>query len=132
MTISEILAIVGVISGVIILIATAGFIYFIVAASRYGSRDEANKFFGSYMLNHPRRYTFAFSFLVIGTVALSIGFISAFVAAFFMDPLHIWEITGAVSLTSLTVFFVTFTSIDNPKQFMAYIKFLKKRHQSSL
>ncbi|MCL4362715.1 MAG: hypothetical protein QXD02_05125 [Candidatus Parvarchaeum sp.] len=125
-----ILGIVGILTGTVILISTLGFIYFMRSAYRYGSRDEANKFFGSYMFNNPKRYIIAFLFLVLAGMSLSIGFIFAFIASFFISPLVIWELLSSVSLIALAGFFVTFTSIDHPKSFLSYIAFLKAKKKN--
>jgi hypothetical protein len=45
-----------------------------------------------------------------------------------MNPLIIWEITSIIALASTAAFFITFTSIDNPKPFIDYINFLKNKH----
>ncbi|EFD92399.1 MAG: hypothetical protein BJBARM5_1797 [Candidatus Parvarchaeum acidophilus ARMAN-5] len=127
MILNEILGLVGIISGVVIFVSTIGFIYFIITAYKYGSKTEANKFFGSYMLNNPIRYVFAFIFIVISAVSLSIGFIASFIAVFFFNPLIIWEVSGTVAIISLACFFVAFTSIDHPSRFLSYIRFLKNK-----
>ncbi len=127
MIINLILAVVGIISGIIILISTVGFVYFMITASKYSSRKEANKFFGSYMLNNSLRYMLAFVFLMIAAMSLAIGFITSFITAFFLNPLSVWEVAGIISIANLAAFFVTFTSIDHPKQFLNYIRFLKKK-----
>lgn len=122
---NEILGVVGILTGTVILISTLGFVYFMFSAYRYGSKEEANRFFGSYMFNNPKRYRVAFLFLVLAGVSLSIGFIFAFISSFFINPLSVWELLSSISLISLAGFFVTFTSIDHPKAFLSYIKFLK-------
>jgi hypothetical protein len=124
---NEILGVVGILTGIVIMISTLGFVYFMWSAYKYGSRDEANKFFGSFMFNHPKRYIIAFLFLVSAGISLSIGFIFAFISSFFINPLSIWEFFASLSLIALSGFFVTFTSVDHPKVFLSYIKFLKTK-----
>ncbi|MCL4373174.1 hypothetical protein M1384_03880 [Candidatus Parvarchaeota archaeon] len=127
MTGNEIFGVVGIISGTVILVSTLGFVYFMLSSYRYGSREEANRFFGTYMFNNPKRYILAFLFLVITGSSLAIGFISAFVASFFINPISIWEFLSDVAILSLACFFVTFTSIDHPKSFLRYVAFLKTK-----
>ncbi len=128
MIVNAVLGIIGIISGLAMIISNVAFVYFMVSASKYSSRKEANKFFGSYMLNNPKRYMLAFGFLLIAAISLSVGFIASFIMVFITNPLLIWEIAGTISITSLAVFFILFTSIDNPRQFIDYIKFLRSRH----
>ncbi|MCL4376467.1 hypothetical protein M1558_03175 [Candidatus Parvarchaeota archaeon] len=127
MTGNEIFGFVGIISGAVILVSTLGFIYFMFSSYKYGSREEANRFFGTYMFNNPKRYVLAFLFLVIAGSSLAIGFISSFIASFFINPLSIWELLSGIAILSLACFFVTFTSIDHPKSFLSYIAFLKAK-----
>ncbi|EEZ93312.1 MAG: hypothetical protein BJBARM4_0070 [Candidatus Parvarchaeum acidiphilum ARMAN-4] len=124
---NSILGIIGIITGVIILISTSGFVYFMLSAYKYGSIKDANKFFGSYMFNNPKRYIFAFLSIVIAAILLATGFIASFIVSFFMNPLSIWEILSSATLIALAAFFIIFTSIDHPKAFLNYIKFLKNK-----
>ena len=124
---NDILGIVGIITGVIIFISTVGFVYFMLSAYKHGSIKDTNKFFGSYMFNNPKRYILAFSFLVIAAVLLAIAFIASFIVSFFINPLSIWEILSSATLIALAAFFVVFTSMDHPKAFINYIKFLKNK-----
>ncbi|MCL4396968.1 hypothetical protein M1494_01305 [Candidatus Parvarchaeota archaeon] len=127
---NEVFGLVGIISGAIILVSTLGFVYFMLSSYKYGSREEANKFFGTYMFNNPKRYILAFLFLVIAGSSLAIGFISAFIVSFFINPLSIWELLSGIAILALACFFVTFTSIDHPKSFLSYIKFLKTKKKN--
>ncbi len=132
-SISMVMGVVGIISGVIMLISGAGFVYLMLIGAKYSSRSEIDKFFGSHMLNNPKRYMFAFACLVIGAISLSIGFIVSFIASFFINPLVVWEIAATITIASLSAFLVAFTSIDNPKFFLDYLIFIKnKKNQSSL
>jgi hypothetical protein len=130
--ISEILSIVSLISGIFMLVSTGGFAYILLSATKYSSRQNANKFFGSYMLNNPFRYTLAFAFLTIAAIVLSSGLIVSFITLILFDSTSVWGIAGTIALANLAVFFIVFTSMDNPKQLLNYVRFLKKNSQSSV
>ncbi len=102
--------------------------------SKYKSPVEANRIFGAYMMNHPKRYTLSFFFMSIAAISIFPTTVVNIIA--FFNPVLssfakvLFMILSMVSIIANVGFFITFVLIGF-RYWRNYIKTIKLQDKSS-